>query len=150
MDSTETGILEGHIKVGPGDVNMEGIVSILKQKDAFVSMQGATERLIEQSEIALGLRFAKDYTAYVKAFGAASFYGHELTGVCNAHQLNVVEVSLSERQYNHDIPEEWYVVEQVHIDGIVIWQSTKGHIFKSIPNAKPVKVCDSLVEYVNM
>jgi len=129
---------------------MEGIVSILMQKDAFVSMLGASEKLIAESETALGLRFAKDYTDYIKAFGTASFCGHELTGVCNAHQLNVVEVTLLERQHNPNIAKDWYVVEQAHIDGIVIWQSTKGHIFKSIPNLKPVKVCNSLVEYVNM
>lgn len=124
------------------------IVDCLKEKEAFISLQGADEQAIENSEQALGVKFAKEYKNYVKAFGAASYYGHELTGVCNAPAIDVVAVTTQERDFSGDIPADWYVIEQAHIDGIVFWQDKKGFIHKTGPGKKPVKVCDSLLEYI--
>ena len=41
-----------------------------------------------------------------------------------------------------------YVIEETHMDDIVIWQNAKGEIYQTAPNAKPIKICDSLAEYV--
>jgi hypothetical protein len=41
-----------------------------------------------------------------------------------------------------------YVVEQANIDGIVIWQSETGEVFQTMPNALPIKISDSLLEYL--
>lgn len=123
------------------------IVSIIKSKEAFVSLKGAIPEDIAKAEDELKVMFTQEYVEYVSALGAASFYGHELTGVCNSKALSVVEATNTEKQFS-DIPADWYVIEQTHIDGIVYWQSEKGAIYMTAPNIKAKKVCETLSEYV--
>lgn len=42
-----------------------------------------------------------------------------------------------------------YVVEETHIDGIVIWQSESGEVFKAEYKDTPVKKFESFTEYVS-
>ena len=86
---------------------------------------------------------------YVAAFGAASFAGHELTGVCGSKRLNVVPVTLEERS-NTTVPLDWYVLEQANIDGIVLWQDRSGAVYQTAPHIKPRKFCGSLAEYIEL
>lgn len=76
-------------------------------------------------------------------------YGHELTGVCDIPRLNVVNVTVEAREYNPLVPLEWYVVEEAHIDGIMIWQSQTGEIYQSQPGVTPEKIADSLADYLD-
>lgn len=76
-------------------------------------------------------------------------YGHELTGICKAARLNVVDVTQDERQYN-SVPVDWYVIEQTNIDGIVIWQTASGTIYETCPGSEADKICDSLEEYISL
>ena len=84
----------------------------------------------------------------IKEYGAVTFSGHELTGICNSKRLNVVDVTKEERKYNK-VPEDWYVIEQANIDDIVIWQDTNGAVYQTMPNKKPIKLCNSLLEYID-
>ena len=43
---------------------------------------------------------------------------------------------------------ESYVIEQTHIDGIVIWQSASGAIFQTILGSKTRKIYESLPKYI--
>ena len=63
--------------------------------------------------------------------------------------INVVDVTLAERNFCTNIPEGWYVIEQTHMDGIVIWQDEQGCIYKAI-SGKIDKIHNSLKEYVAM
>lgn len=110
-------------------------------------MNGASEEEIKMAEQALNLRFATDYRTYIDAFGVASFAGHELTGVCKSKRLSVVDVTLEERN-NNTVPDDWYVLEQANIDGIVIWQDSNGTVYQTVPGAKAKKLCESLAEYI--
>ena len=85
----------------------------------------------------------------MRYYGAASYYGHELTGICKAARLNVVDVTQDERQYN-SVPVDWYVIEQTNIDGIVIWQTASGTIYETCPGSEADKICDSLEEYISL
>ena len=116
----------------------------------FQALSGASQEKIEEAEQALNLSFSDEYREYVSAFGAAVANGHELTGVCASLRLNVVDVTLSERLVNPAAPMNWYVVEQANIDGIVIWQARTGEIWQTMPNAQPIKLCDSLVDYIEL
>ena len=113
-------------------------------------MPGPSEEQIAQAERALSLRFAVDYRQYVRAFGAVSAAGHELTGICASRRLNVVEVTLSARAVQPAVPQDWYVLEEANIDGIVIWQSSAGEVFQTQPGAEPVKLAASICEYLNL
>lgn len=129
---------------------MADFISTLSSLPDFHALAGASEEQIAQAERALSLRFADDYRQYVRAFGAVSAAGHELTGVCASRRLNVVEVTLSAKAAQLAIPQDWYVLEEANIDGIVIWQSGAGEVFQTQPGAEPVKLAASICEYLNL
>lgn len=129
---------------------MADFISILSSLPDFHALAGASEEQIAQAERALSLRFADDYRQYVRAFGAVSAAGHELTGICASKRLNVVEVTLSARGAQPAIPRDWYVLEEATIDGILVWQSGAGEVFQTQPGAEPVKLAASIREYLNL
>ena len=126
---------------------MADIVNLIQQQPSLYVMIGAPEKEINQAEQTLGLHFSADYRAYIAAFGAVSFAGHELTGICKSNRLNVVTVTLRERS-NITVPANWYVLEQANIDCIVLWQSSDGTVYATAPNSKPKKIASSLSEYI--
>ena len=129
---------------------MADFISTLSSLPDFHALAGASEEQIAQAERALSLRFADDYRQYVRAFGAVSAAGHELTGICASKRLNVVEVTLSARAAQPAIPRDWYVLEEANIDGILVWQSGAGEVFQTQPGAEPVKFAASIREYLNL
>lgn len=126
---------------------MVDIVKLIQQQPNLYVMISVPEKEINQAEQTLGLHFSADYRAYIAAFGAVSFAGHELTGICKSNRLNVVTITLSERN-NVTVPADWYVLEQANIDSIVLWQSGDGTIYATAPNSKPEKIANSLSEYI--
>ena len=122
---------------------MKDILNLIKNKSKFYSIGN-----IKEAELILNIRFASDYRMIIKEYGAVTFSGHELTGICNSKRLNVVDVTKEERKYNK-VPEDWYVIEQANIDDIVIWQDTNGVVYQTMPNKKPIKLCNSLLEYID-
>lgn len=125
------------------------IVDYIKNQAGFVSMQGATKEQVAEAEDALKVKFAKDYKEYVLNMGAAAFVGHELTGICNSPRLNVVNVTTRVKEVNETVEPNLYVLEETHVDGIIIWQSASGNIYKTSPNIKAVKIADSIIAYLN-
>ncbi len=125
-----------------------GIVELIKSKTDLVSYSPASKDLILQAEKELKLVFSKDYMEYLAALGIAIFEGHEFTGICDGKRLDVVRNTIEQRKLNPSVPEEWYVIECLNIDGIVIWQNEQGEIFQTIPNKKGKKICSNLEEYI--
>ena len=125
------------------------IIKLMQEQPAFHARSAASNEEITAVENVLGLRFAQDYREYVATFGAASFAGHELTGICKSARLNVVTVTMEERD-NMVVPADWYVLEQANIDGIVVWQNSAGAIYQTVPNTNPKKLCESLAEYIEL
>ena len=120
-------------------------------KQGFAAMQlTVSEEQIASAEIALARRFADDYREYLAHMGIATANGHEFTGICNSKRLNVVDVTLSERSIHPDIPQDWYVLEEANIDGIVIWQSSTGEIFQTQPGRETIKLADSICDYLDL
>ncbi len=129
---------------------MKDIVQAIRKLPDLVSLKGVSESEISDAEDALNLTFSSDYRDYLSEFGAASGHGHEYTGICKSSRLSVVHVTISEREKNPDIPFDWYVIEQANIDGIVIWQNKQGEVFQMQSYQNPVKIADSLVDYVSL
>ena len=125
------------------------IIKLMQEQPAFHARSAASNEEITAVENVLGLRFAQDYREYVATFGAASFTGHELTGICKSDRLNVVTVTMEERN-NMVVPADWYVLEQANIDGIVVWQNSAGAVYQTVPNMNPKKLCESLAEYIEL
>lgn len=128
---------------------MADILDTLKNKPGFLAMNGATNEEIKDAESQLGVSFSKDYWDYVAAYGASTYENHELTGICKSPRLNVVEVTKEERKNYPDLPVDWYVLEQLHIDSVSVWQSGTGEIYQLMPGEKPKKIFNSFIEYVN-
>lgn len=127
---------------------MADMLTILRNKPGFVSLTGASEDAIQRAESELGLTFSKDYRVYLSTYGAVAYEGHELTGISKTPRLDVVRVTLEERQQYPNNPENWYVLEQLYIDDVIIWQASTGEVYQVMPGETPLKICDSLVEYI--
>ena len=128
-------------------IGVNAILDVLRNAPDFIGGKGCGNVAISDAEQALGIRFAPDYRAYLQKIGLACFDGHELTGICKAFRLNVVDVTLDERKQCPDAA-GWYVVEQANVDGIVIWQAPSGEIYQTMPCVSARKICNSLTEYV--
>lgn len=129
---------------------MRDYVEKLKAKKNFRMLSGVSENMIEQAEAKLELRFSAEYIKFLFSCGVAMADGHEFVGLGSSKRLDVVENTLEERNMNPKVPMKLYVVEQTGIDGIVIWQSSSGEVYKTEPNKVPKKICNSLLEYIDM
>ncbi|MDM8534774.1 SMI1/KNR4 family protein [Clostridiaceae bacterium HSG29] len=129
---------------------MTEIIKSFQEKSDLLSGKGVSEELIENAENILGLKFADEYKEYLLHFGVVAFDGHELTGISSIDRLDVIKVTLNELQKNAMVPTKMYVIEVANIDGIIIWQSSEGDIYETIMDTKPIKICDSISEYINL
>ena len=127
---------------------MPTIEKVIELLSCLRSLTPACDKKIQDAEKSLGLRFAEDYRAYVRKYGAISARGIELTGVTDSPRLNVVDVTLRERRLNAALPSDMYVIENVAIDGILMLQNTEGAIFEIRPGTPPEKRFDSLGSYL--
>ena len=127
---------------------MCSISNIISKMKTFKSRTPVQSIEIESAEQKLSLKFNRDYKECLMQFGQFSIYGHEFTGLTKTLRLNIVEVTKDERSKNNFIPKDLYVIEQTHIDDIVIWQNEQGEIFLSSSMIELHKVADSLLKYI--
>lgn len=129
---------------------MKDVIKALQGKSDLVSGNGTSEELIREAEETLGLRFASDYRVYLMYYGIVAFDSHELTGISSSKRLDVIQVTINQRQRNAFDLSEMYVIEEANIDGIVIWQSSNGDIYETVMDSEPIKICESLLEYIEL
>ena len=110
---------------------------------------GASGEEIRNAEKLLGVVFAADYRTFLSTVGASIGCGHEIIGICAFSDMSVVPVTQEARISNPTVPQNWYVIEQAHIDSIMIWQDETGAVYQTQPNVDPVKVASGLLEYMN-
>lgn len=127
---------------------MSRIIEIVNTLPQLLPLKPATAVQITDAEIQLRVSFADEYKDYLANFGAVMADGIELTGITKAEYRNVVSVTKKERALNPNIPNTFYVVEDTHMDGIIIWQDAQGLIYKSHPGSEPCKVAESFVDYL--
>jgi hypothetical protein len=128
---------------------MSNFNDFIRDRLFFRGKEKAQPDRIESAETELGLTFSAEYKEYLSEFGYAATDDNEFTGICPAKRLGVVFITQSERESNPGIPPDWYVVEQLNIDGIVIWQNALGEVFQTVIGSEPKKLCNSLYDYVN-
>lgn len=128
---------------------MDILSKIKKKKDICVGCPISSKE-VQDAEIQLGCIFAPEYNKYVTEFGCIAYDGHELTGITPIKRLNVVQVTYSNREVDMSVPKNWYVIEELHIDGIVAWQDSYGNVYLKSPTTKAKKICGSLCEYLEM
>lgn len=126
---------------------MSELIEVMRCKPNFYAEKGVSLIQIEQAEKTLGLKFALDFKECLREFGAVSFGGHELTGFSADPNLDVIKVTQKNRLKNN-VGMNLYVIEEAHIDGIVIWQDSDGTVYETAPKSETKKIARSLVEYI--
>lgn len=126
----------------------KSFIDMLSQNEKFESGTPATLDSIKKAEDELSLAFSDEYREYLLKYGCASFIGHIFTGISRYPGVSVVSVTEDARLYNPQVSGEFYVIEETHMDGVVIWQKASGEIYQSAPGSGFVKICDSLLEYI--
>ena len=111
-------------------------------------LKPANQEQINDAELQLGVSFASEYKEYLTSFGAVLADGIELAGIAKSEHRNVVYLTKREWELNSNIPHSMYVVEDTGVDGIVVWQDTKGLIYQSKPNTEAKEIANSLVDYI--
>lgn len=125
------------------------LVEKLKNCEDALLGKGVTNELIEKAEKNLNTIFSKEYKEYLEKYGVAAVDGHELTGLCKIERVNVINVTEEQRKYNSGIDRSWYVIEETHIDGIVIWQDPDGRVYQTSLNGKEEMIADSIEHFLD-
>lgn len=126
---------------------MSDIITLIQNQPDLFFLKGATDEEILQAEKCLGLEFDDSFRKYISVYGAASFNGHELTGICRSRRLNVVDATIDAKEKNAHIPSDFYVIEKLGVDGAIVWQSTDGCIYQTTHYSEPIKIAQTLTEY---
>ncbi len=127
---------------------MANIIEIIRSLPKMAGYKPASPTEISDAEIQLCLIFAEEYKTYLAEFGEVSARGLELTGIIDAAYINVVTVTKEKWDMYPQVSRKLYVVEDTTVDGIVIWQDADGYIYKTTPNSEPVKISESLADYL--
>ncbi|MFV8211283.1 SMI1/KNR4 family protein [Streptococcus pluranimalium] len=127
---------------------MENLVDYIKRADDALYGGSIKKSLVKEIEKQLNLTFSDEYKTYLYEFGITAILGHELTGISDSNNTNVKDVTEEEWQYNNLVSHSLYVVEKTGIDGIVIWQNQKGEIYQTFQGTSPVKIYNSLYEFI--
>ena len=124
------------------------LIEILKNNSEVIHGQGVSISKVKEAAKMLELTFSLDYIDYLEHFGILAYDGQELTGLIGDDRTNVVNITKELWKENPLIPHNLYVIEDTGIDTIVVWQNEKGQIFQSAVGLEPVKICDSLIEFL--
>ena len=128
---------------------MENIISVIKKLEGLRYSKGVSEIEIKCAEERLNLVFSDDYKMYLESFGTISAKGIELTGLNVSSRINVVDVTLNERELNPNIPSNMYVIENIAIESILILQNEKSEIFEARATGKVNKIHNNLSDYLS-
>ena len=127
---------------------MKKIIEVINNLPDLLPLKPASDTQITDAELQLRVSFAGEYKDYLSEFGAIMADGIELSGISKAEHRNVVALTKKEWELNPKVPNTMYVIENTCVDGIIIWQDTKGEIYQTQPNTEPKLIADSMVEYV--
>ena len=127
---------------------MSQIIDIINNLDNLLPLKPASLDDVENVEIELALPLAEEYKEYLLKFGAIMADDVELTGIAKSKNRDIVQVTKREWEANSKINHKLYVVENLGIDGIIIWQDSSGKIYESRQNHGATQIADSLAEYL--
>lgn len=127
---------------------MSNIVDKISSIEKLYHANGCTEEQIKEAQKILGIEFPREYIAYVKEYGAISFFATEWTGLNVGGHINVVTATQQERDINADFPLDCFVLENQGVDGIITVADADGKVF-SVQYDKKNPLCNSISEYLD-
>ena len=128
---------------------MSDIIGTVNRLPKMEHSTSASEEQFFHAEEILGLCFSEEYRQYLSAFGAAWSDIIAISGITDDDAYSVVSLTNRLRKVNPGISPTFYAIEDVGVDGLVIWQDHTGSIYQSIPNHPAVKVFESLSAFLN-
>lgn len=127
---------------------MNNIVEIINNLPDLLPLNPAENRQIQDAEIQLRVSFSEEYKTYLAQFGAIMADGIELTGIAKSEHRDVVALTKKERALNPKVPNNMYVIENTCVDGIIVWQDSKGNVYQTYPESEPKMIASSMAEYI--
>ena len=127
---------------------MKTTIEQIQQKYKLFHAAGCSVDQVVEAEKALNLKLSDEYRRYVLDYGAISFDSYEFTGLNVDGYLNVVEVTLQERNLRSDFPQNGFVVQQLGIEGIIIVQDETGAVFEMNEAGGQHQIANSFAEYI--
>ncbi len=124
------------------------MIKKIQEAEDYASLGAASDEQIADAENELKLKFAEDYKEYLRAFGAATFCGKELTGICSSERLSVISVTQRARGFYRSFPDDAYVVEEMLFDHFLIIQKADGSVFSYGPDETEKLIASSLSMYL--
>lgn len=124
------------------------MIKKIKEAEDYAALGAASKEQIADAEKELQLTFAADYKEYLRAFGAATFCGKELTGICSSERLSVIAVTKRARSFYKSFPVDAYVIEEMLFDHFLVIQKADGSIFNYGQNESEELIADSLSLYL--
>lgn len=129
----------GSLEQKKEELKMSKIIDVINDLSELLATGAADRTSIDDAEKELGLKFATEYKEYLGAFGSVIAEDVEITGIAKSKNRNVVAVTKREWELNPQVEHNMYVVENLAIDGIIIWQDETGNVFESMPNKQAKK-----------
>jgi hypothetical protein len=139
---------------------MKNLIQIMREIPGYLKKQPPNITEISEAQSKLLLTFSIDYIEYLREIGEFDGGGYEFTGIKYSVFLgrtvySVVDSTIAEREiaenYGYKIPDDFYLIHNLGIGGILIWQNTKGEIFQTIRglscSSPPEKIYDSFLDY---
>ncbi len=124
-------------------------LELIRENNLYKDAYPASMDEIETAEKELGLSFALDYRAFLSGVGASICLGHEIKGITDNANLNVISATKEVRERFDLVPHSWYVVEDTHMDSIVILQDKNGSVYQMAPGTSAQKIAYNLESYLS-
>lgn len=127
---------------------MDSWLDTIRENNLFKAAHPAGLSEIDAAEKQLGLTFASDYKLFLSSVGASIYFGHEIKGISDNVNLNVISATEKARNQYDLLPHSWYVIEDTYLDGILILQDKNGIVYQLAPGELPAKVANNLENYL--
>ena len=127
---------------------MSDLVSYINAAQDKIVAKGASKRDIDLAQSSLNLKFSKDYRELVRTFGCVLINGLTIFGVVDNPAYNVVKNTLEEKERYHDLPDGYYVLSSLGIEGILILQNKEGQVFEFSFGKELRLIYNSLFEFI--
>ena len=124
------------------------VIEEIREIGKLYHAQGCDESQIKKAEKDLNMEFPNEYKEYLKEYGAISFFGTEWTGLNVEDYIDVVRVTVKERELNKNFPLKYFVLENLGIDGLLTIVSENGKVFSWNPDGKINLIAENLVDYL--
>jgi hypothetical protein len=127
-------------------MNILTIVDQLKYKN---KLSQCTKDEIDEAEQELGLVFADEYKELLLGYGSLETKHLLISSTLKNISVNVVTLTQQIRSIYDNLPKDLYVIMDSGVDGIIIFQDSKGKIYETSHDDTIMEAYDSLAHFIS-